>query len=200
MRKGLIISSLLLFTLSAIGVDIDWATRIPCEMQGADIATLQPLKLLQGTTPLISADQYRSGRALTADSNVVCTFVIKTSLSNQWGVVSTNYATSGNGYLIQLPSIGTNAVNWTYTLLYYRNGQSYWTGSGRLDIRAGTVTGDALVWQYVGASLSTNDINTSIATHNSATASGMEISARYDAEHRQDFLNQTASVKLRWAF
>ncbi len=34
----------------------------------------------------------------------------------------------------------------------------------------------------------------------SNTASGMEVSARYDAEYRQDFLNQTASVKLRWAF
>ncbi len=32
------------------------------------------------------------------------------------------------------------------------------------------------------------------------TQSGMEINARYDAEHRQGFLNQTASVKLRWAF
>ena len=27
-----------------------------------------------------------------------------------------------------------------------------------------------------------------------------EITARYDAEYRQDFLNQTASVKVRWAF
>lgn len=34
----------------------------------------------------------------------------------------------------------------------------------------------------------------------SNTQSGMEISARYDAEYRKDFLNQTASVKLRWAF
>jgi outer membrane autotransporter protein len=34
----------------------------------------------------------------------------------------------------------------------------------------------------------------------SKTRSGMEITARYDAEHRSDFLNQTASVKLRWAF
>lgn len=34
----------------------------------------------------------------------------------------------------------------------------------------------------------------------SQTAGGMEISARYDAEYRQDFLNQTASIKLRWAF
>lgn len=32
------------------------------------------------------------------------------------------------------------------------------------------------------------------------TQSGLEISARYDAEYRSDFLNQTASVKLRWAF
>lgn len=34
----------------------------------------------------------------------------------------------------------------------------------------------------------------------SNTAGGMEVIARYDAEHRKDFLNQTASVKLRWAF
>jgi len=29
---------------------------------------------------------------------------------------------------------------------------------------------------------------------------GTEITARYDAEYRKDFLNQTASVKLRWSF
>jgi outer membrane autotransporter protein len=34
----------------------------------------------------------------------------------------------------------------------------------------------------------------------SKTKSGMEITARYDVEHRSHFLNQTASVKLRWAF
>ena len=33
-----------------------------------------------------------------------------------------------------------------------------------------------------------------------ATRSGMEVLAHYDAEYRKDFLNQTASVKLRWAF
>ena len=31
-------------------------------------------------------------------------------------------------------------------------------------------------------------------------ANGMEISARYDVEFRNDFLNQTASVNLRWDF
>lgn len=36
-----------------------------------------------------------------------------------------------------------------------------------------------------------------IVTH---TQSGMEVSARYDVEHRTDFTNQTASVKFRWAF
>jgi len=30
--------------------------------------------------------------------------------------------------------------------------------------------------------------------------SGMELTARYDAEYRRDFLNQSVSVKLRWAF
>lgn len=32
------------------------------------------------------------------------------------------------------------------------------------------------------------------------TASGVELSARYDAEYRESFLNQTASVKVRWMF
>jgi outer membrane autotransporter protein len=32
------------------------------------------------------------------------------------------------------------------------------------------------------------------------TASGMEVSLRYDAEHSEGFLNQTASVKARWDF
>jgi outer membrane autotransporter protein len=34
----------------------------------------------------------------------------------------------------------------------------------------------------------------------STTTNGMEISARYDAEYRDDYLNQTASIKLRWGF
>lgn len=32
------------------------------------------------------------------------------------------------------------------------------------------------------------------------TKSGVEIVGRYDAEYRENFLNQTASVKLRWSF
>ena len=32
------------------------------------------------------------------------------------------------------------------------------------------------------------------------TENGMEVSLRYDAEHRESFLNQTASVKFRWDF
>lgn len=36
------------------------------------------------------------------------------------------------------------------------------------------------------------------ATH--TLPSGVELSARYDAEYRQDFLNQTLSAKVRWAF
>jgi outer membrane autotransporter protein len=32
------------------------------------------------------------------------------------------------------------------------------------------------------------------------TANGMEVSLRYDAEHSEGFLNQTASVKARWDF
>jgi autotransporter family porin len=34
----------------------------------------------------------------------------------------------------------------------------------------------------------------------STMANGVELSARYDVEYRENFLNQTASVKARWAF
>jgi hypothetical protein len=32
------------------------------------------------------------------------------------------------------------------------------------------------------------------------TRGGVEITGRYDAEYRESFLNQTASIKARWAF
>jgi len=37
-------------------------------------------------------------------------------------------------------------------------------------------------------------------TNLSQTLAGMEVTARYDAEHRTGFLIQTASLKARWAF
>jgi outer membrane autotransporter protein len=69
------------------------------------------------------------------------------------------------------------------------NSQSSITASFAGEPGAGFVTRglEPSPWlQRAGLDLTTN------------TDNGMEISLRYDAEHRESFLNQTASVKLRW--
>jgi len=149
----------------------DWAKRIPCELQSSGAASLPTLTLDQGTSPLISADQYRSGRALTVTNDVECVLRFSSSTTNTYWVSVTNQSYYSNSYLIQMPSIGTNAVNWVYKLLYYKSGAIYWTGNGRLDILASTATGDSLLWQQVQGCVTTNTINAAISTHNLDTNS-----------------------------
>lgn len=127
--------------------DREWSQRVTCEMQSAAKQSLPPLEFMQGTTPLLSLDQYRSGKAVDATNTVQAVFYIGPTSTNVYFVPVTNYAVSGNGYLCQMPTIGTNAVNWWYTALFLRNGYTYWTGNGRLTITPSTVTGDGLTWQ-----------------------------------------------------
>ena len=143
-----------------------WATRITCELQTAGPASLPALHWQQGTSPLLSFDQYRSGRAVDADTNVTAVLRLAPTATNLIGWVSvTNYATVGNGYLIQMPSVGTNTAAsgaWWYTAYFIRGTAVYWTGSGRVTITATTSTGaDGLVWQEIlppGSSLTWDEI------------------------------------------
>jgi hypothetical protein len=147
MRKRLIALSLLT-ALSCVlrggattpAEDRLWATRITCELQTAGPASLPALYWQQGTSPLLSLDQYRSGRAVDADTNVTAVLRLAPTATNLVGWVSvTNYATSGNGYLIQMPTVGTNTTAsgaWWYTAYFIRGTAVYWTGSGRVTITA----------------------------------------------------------------
>lgn len=99
-----------------------WATRVLCELQEASPVSLQDLAWQQGTTPLLSLDQLRNGRAVDADTNAVAIVRFGPSQSGNYFVTATNYATSGNGFLVQMPTIGTNAAAWWYTAYYERAG------------------------------------------------------------------------------
>ena len=135
-----------------------WATRVLCELQAASPASLPDLQWQQGTTPLLSLDQLRNGRAVDADTNAVAIVRFGPTATNTYFVTVTNYATSGNGYLVQMPTIGTNASGWWYTAYFERSGKRYWTGNGRLDIEATTSTEDGLVWQTIISTAETDPV------------------------------------------
>ena len=132
-----------------------WATRVKCELQTAGAASLPDLVWQQGSTPLLSLDQFRVGKSVDADSNVVAIVRFGPSATNAYFVTTTNYAVSANGYLVQLPTIGTNTTavgtgaDWWYTAYFERAGYRYWTGNGRVKIVATTSTADGLVWQTI---------------------------------------------------
>lgn len=128
-----------------------WATRVKCELQTAGAASLPDLVWQQGTTPLLSVEQFRLGKAIAADTNTDAVVVIGPSAMSQYYVAVTNQSTSGNSYLVQMPTIGTNTASgvWWYTVYFERDGRRYWTGNGALTIEATTSTGDGLVWQTI---------------------------------------------------
>jgi len=158
--------------------DRDWAVRVPCEMQTAGPASLPTLNMMQGTSPLLSLDQYRSGAELAATSAVTCVVSIGPTLTNGYYIVSTNYATEGNGYLVQLPFLGTNGTRWAYTAIFERAGRKYWTGNGLVTITRSDVTGDANLWSgadsYVptGRTVTVNGVVGGLSSNVSFTVEG----------------------------
>ena len=153
MKKPTIISIIAALALSfpALAGPLDFATRISCELQTASGTSLQRVTWQQGTTPLLSIEQFRLGKAIAADTNTDAVVVIGPSATSQYYVAVTNQSTSGNSYLVQMPTIGTNTASgvWWYTVYFEHDGRRYWTGNGALTIEATTSTGDGLVWQTI---------------------------------------------------
>jgi hypothetical protein len=87
-------------------------------------------------------------------------------------VAVTNYAAVSNGYLVQLPTIGTNTANtaWWYTAYFRRSGSLYWTGNGRLNILATTSTADGLNWQEIVSGSGADSIARAVASNAQAVA------------------------------
>ena len=165
------------------------AYRLRCELQTAAAESLDLLTWQQGTTPRLSLDQFRNGRAVDADSNGVAVVRFGPSATNTYYVCVTNYAVSANGYLVQIPTVGTNTVtgsDWWYTAYIVEpSGYMLWTGNGRLRILATTSTADGLVWQTITSyyaatqTWTTNQIAAAVAAEAALRVAGDQAGTNY---------------------
>ena len=199
------IAALAIALLASAAPAQTFVQHLKCELETASGSSLPPKTILQGTTPLWSLDQYRQGQAVAAstDGTVRAVVVLGQSATNGPWASITNYATSGYGYLVQFPVVGTNsggatAAPWWYTVLYQSTaGKTYWSGSGRLTIEPTQYSGeDGLGW---GAS--TNNCAVLIAAETAARiAADAALGVRIDnitvgpGLSTNDMLNVIASV------
>ena len=127
---------------------LDFAVRVGCDFQQPELG-LMDLHVLQGSTPLVLAMPKAGNTALTPDPDTGVRMIIGPSDTGSIYAVRTNYAIAGGGYAIDWPTIGTNSSGqaWFYTLLFDRDGKTYWSGSGALYIDASGYTGpDGVEW------------------------------------------------------
>ena len=139
--------------------DLDYAYRLPAEIQTPGPVALDELTWQQGTTPLLGIEVLRRGRSVTAETNTIVRMIIGPSATGTYYAVTTNTAsaTTGSYYYVQWPTIGTNSAGtgtvaraWWYTVYFERSGVRYWTGNGDLYIEPTTSTDpDGLVWQEI---------------------------------------------------
>lgn len=128
--------------------NLDFAVRVGCDFQQPEKG-LMDLHVLQGSTPLVLAMPKSSNTALTPDASTSVRMIIGSSATGSLYAVRTNYAIAGGGYAIDWPTIGTNSSGqaWFYTLLFDREGKTYWSGSGSLYIEETTSTAsNGLEW------------------------------------------------------
>ena len=126
-----------------------YATRLPAELQTAQMDSLADVTWLQGTTPAIRVEPLLRGRPVAVDADTTVRMVIGPSATGTLYAARTNLAAVTNAYEIQWPTIGTNSAGaaWFYTLLFDREGYTYWSGSGSLYIEETTSTAsNGLAW------------------------------------------------------
>ena len=126
-----------------------YATRLPAELQTAQMDSLADVTWLQGTTPAIRVEPLLRGRPVAVDADTTVRMVIGPSATGTLYAVRTNLAAVTNAYEIQWPTIGTNSAGeaWFYTVLFDREGKTYWSGSGSLYIEETTSTAsNGLAW------------------------------------------------------
>lgn len=144
----------LIFTVLLAGCNLaiaqsPYATRLPAELQTAQMDSLADLTWLQGTTPAIRVEPLLRGRPVAVDADTTVRMVIGPSATGTLYAARTNLAAVTNAYEIQWPTIGTNSAGeaWFYTLLFDRAGYTYWSGSGSLYIEETTSTAsNGLAW------------------------------------------------------
>jgi hypothetical protein len=160
-----------IFALLACSALADpFAQRIRCDINDDQeaAAKLKTMRWIQGSTPLVRFDVYENGAESQATNAVQAVLIFGASANATNYVCVTNSGTAGNGYLVQLPTVGTNSAGsaWWYTVYFQRGGYRYWTGSGDLYIEATTSTAeDGLVWQPITGAAALTAHNTNGAAH-----------------------------------
>lgn len=168
MNKLISIVAVWIVAVAARAQDTNYAVRISCDFQQqAGSAELPELTLLQGSAPMIQVAPMRMGRAVPSDELTTAQLVFGPSPISTYYVATNAYLATNSAYYVQLGTIGTNSVPpgsnapaaWWYSVLFYRNGGIYWSGSGRLYIERTTATGtNGLVWQSWAAGAAKDDI------------------------------------------
>ena len=141
--------------LPALASDLDYAYRLPAELQTPGPQALEELTWQQGSTPLIQVEVLRRGKPVTADTNTTVRMIIGPSATSTYYVVTEQDVTTNTSYYVQWPTVGTNSLGtnttaqaWWYTIYFERSGHRYWTGNGDLYIEETTSTAtDGLTWQ-----------------------------------------------------
>jgi hypothetical protein len=149
MKNLILIFAVLLAVCNLALAQSPYATRLPAELQAAQMDSLDDLTWLQGTTPAIRVEPLVRGRPVAVDEQTTVRMIVGPSATGTLYAARTNLAAVTNAYEIQWPTIGTNTggTAWFYTLLFDRAGLTYWSGSGRLYIEASTSTAsNGLEW------------------------------------------------------
>jgi len=142
-------------SIPALSSDLDYAYRIPAELQITEAQALGDLTWQQGSTPLIQVEVLRRGKPVAADTNTTVRMIIGPTATGTYYAITEDSVTTNTSYYVQWPTVGTNTVGtnttaqaWWYTIYFERNGHRYWTGNGDLYIERTTSTDpDGLVWQ-----------------------------------------------------
>jgi hypothetical protein len=157
MKTPAALAALAALAVTAGASSLDFAYRLPAEIQTPGPQALPELTWQQGATPLIRVDVLSRGRPVDADTNTTVRMIIGQTATNLYYVVASNSLTTGTSYYVQWPTVGTNSAGtnttaqaWWYTIYFERAGHRYWTGNGSLYIEATTSTAeDGLDWQTI---------------------------------------------------
>jgi hypothetical protein len=124
---------------------LDDTIRFDMQFQGE---RLPARTYLQGTTPRIRFDLFNNGRNVTttpADTWMVYRAAADAEADTWLTATNTPGESTGGVYIVQLPSLSTNATGWVYNaLLYSDTGQILAQQFGTLNITASTVAGDGI--------------------------------------------------------
>jgi hypothetical protein len=140
-RSAFLLACYAAMSVATSASTLPYATWVSCDFQKPEQGILD-LHFFQGATPLVAVRPLLNGSPITPDTNTTVRMIIGPTATGSLYGVRTNYTITEGAWAIQWPTIGTNSASgsWFYTLLFDREGYTYWSGSGRLYIEETTST------------------------------------------------------------